>query len=61
MLHLQYLQWLADAQWRAARAAANAVGVSIFGDLPFMVDGDSADVWANQTLFPPRRVARRAA
>jgi 4-alpha-glucanotransferase len=33
------------------RAAANAQGVSLFGDLPFMVDGDSADVWAHQPLF----------
>lgn len=51
VLRCQYLQWLADTQWRAARAAANALGVQLFGDLPFMVDGDSADVWANQPLF----------
>jgi 4-alpha-glucanotransferase len=51
MLRWQYFQWLADTQWRAARQAAMSVGVSLFGDLPFMVDGDSADVWANQHLF----------
>ncbi len=51
MLWCQYLQWLADMQWRRARTTANAAGVSLFGDLPFMVDGDSADVWANQPLF----------
>jgi 4-alpha-glucanotransferase len=51
ILHGQYLQWLADGQWRASKKAANAAGVAIFGDLPFMVDGDSADVWANQRLF----------
>jgi 4-alpha-glucanotransferase len=45
----QYLQWLADTQWRAARGGAN--GVALFGDLPFMVDGDSADVWARQDQF----------
>src|SRR5262249_34070733 len=28
-----------------------ARGVEIFGDLPFMVDGDSADVWAHQEDF----------
>ena len=49
VLFQQYLQWLADAQWKLARA--NAHGVSIFGDLPFMVDGDSADVWARQEQF----------
>jgi len=46
-----FLQWLADSQWRAARAAAAARGVAIFGDLPFMVDTDSADVWARQDQF----------
>lgn len=51
ILRVQYLQWLADTQWCSARAAANDAGVSVFGDLPFMVDGDSADVWANQSLF----------
>ena len=45
----QYIQWIAHTQWAAARAAAN--GVALFGDLPFMVDGDSADVWARQDQF----------
>ena len=51
ILRTQYRQWLADIQWRAARQAAAAVGVSLFGDLPFMVDGDSADVWAHREWF----------
>jgi 4-alpha-glucanotransferase len=51
ILLFQYLQWLADAQWRAARAAARARGVALFGDLPFMVDLDSADVWSRQNQF----------
>ncbi len=51
VLFYQYLQWLADDQWRAARAEARANGVALFGDLPFMVDGDSADVWAHQDEF----------
>ena len=51
LLFHQYLQWLADTQWRAARAAANADGVSLLGDLPFMVDTDSADVWVWQDDF----------
>src|SRR5262249_18717232 len=49
VLFQQYLQWIAFTQWRAARAKAR--GVEIFGDLPFMVDGDSADVWAHQEDF----------
>lgn len=48
VLH-QYLQWLAHDQWRQARAEAH--GVALLGDLPFMVDGDSADVWARQDQF----------
>jgi 4-alpha-glucanotransferase len=51
ILRWQYFQWLADTQWEAARAAANGCGLRLFGDLPFMVDGDSADVWANQPCF----------
>jgi 4-alpha-glucanotransferase len=49
VLFYQYLQWVASAQWRRARERAN--GVALFGDLPFMVDGDSADVWARQHQF----------
>jgi 4-alpha-glucanotransferase len=47
--YYEFLQWLADDQWRAARAASAPVG--LFGDLPFMVGADSADVWANQEMF----------
>ncbi|HET9832144.1 MAG TPA: 4-alpha-glucanotransferase, partial [Vicinamibacterales bacterium] len=47
----QYVQWLAQTQWAEARAAANAAGVALFGDLPFMVDTDSADVWSRQDQF----------
>jgi len=45
----QYLQWVAMSQWQAARARTGEVG--LYGDLPFMVDGDSADVWARQHQF----------
>jgi 4-alpha-glucanotransferase len=43
------MQWQAASQWRAAREQTS--GVALFGDLPFMVDGDSADVWARQYQF----------
>jgi len=49
VLFHQYMQWLADTQWHEARA--RATGVAVFGDLPFMVDGDSGDVWARQHQF----------
>lgn len=44
----QYLQWVADAQWQRAR---DACGVQLYGDFPFMVSGDSADVWTHQSVF----------
>jgi 4-alpha-glucanotransferase len=47
--YYEYLQWLADRQWSRARAACGDVG--LFGDFPFMVSGDSADVWARQAEF----------
>lgn len=46
-----WLQWIADTQWRAAHADAAANGVAVFGDLPFMVNAASADVWARQDEF----------
>lgn len=48
VLYRQYLQWVAGDQWRAAR---ENTGVALFGDLPFMVCTDSADVWARQGEF----------
>lgn len=44
-----WLQWLAADQWGTARDRAGRV--ALFGDLPFMVGGDSADVWARQDAF----------
>ena len=49
MLFRSYLQWIAGEQWADARSRSN--GVALFGDLPFMVSGDSADVWARQDEF----------
>jgi 4-alpha-glucanotransferase len=49
ILLFQYLQWIAEQQWREARAGAAPVG--IFGDFPFMVGPDSADVWVRQDEF----------
>ena len=49
VLFFQYLQWLAATEWSDARRAA--APVQLFGDLPFMVDTNSADVWARQDQF----------
>jgi 4-alpha-glucanotransferase len=51
ILFFQYVQGQAAAQWQQARRRAAASRVRLFGDLPFMVDGHSADVWARQHEF----------
>ena len=51
ILFEQYVQWVADLQWQQARQSAKAIGVSLFGDLPFVVNAHSADVWARQGEF----------
>jgi 4-alpha-glucanotransferase len=49
IFYYAWLQWIADEQWQRARIACGRVG--IFGDFPFMVSGDSADVWSRQHEF----------
>lgn len=44
-----YLQWVAQRQWERARG--QVAPVALFGDLPFTVAADSADVWARQHEF----------
>lgn len=47
----EFLQFLFDRQWRALRARANGKGVGLIGDIPIFVARDSADVWANTSVF----------
>ncbi len=51
ILYRCWLQWQLDLQWHAARRAANAAGVELMGDLPFMVATDSVDVWSRPGDF----------
>ena len=51
LLQVQWLQWQLELQWRRARREASAASVELMGDLPFVVGLDSADVWANHSLF----------
>jgi 4-alpha-glucanotransferase len=44
-------QYLFFTQLRALRTACAARGVQLIGDLPIYVAHDSADVWANRSLF----------
>lgn len=49
VLFYKYVQWIAEEQWQGVRRAARPV--AIFGDFPFLVTIDSADVWARQSEF----------
>jgi 4-alpha-glucanotransferase len=51
VLEQMYLQWLAHEQWHDARAELKKLGVSLMGDMPFIVGSESADVWAHQEQF----------
>ncbi|HWA25286.1 MAG TPA: 4-alpha-glucanotransferase [Lacunisphaera sp.] len=44
-------QYLFFGQWAQLRAAARERKISLIGDLPIFVAGDSADAWANPRLF----------
>ena len=45
------IQYLFFRQWHKIREYARAGGISIIGDMPLYVGGDSADVWANTAMF----------
>ena len=47
----EFLQFLFKKQWLELKKYANARGIHIIGDLPIYVALDSADTWANPSLF----------
>lgn len=51
VLRHQYLQWIAETQWRRARRDAASHGVTLYGDLPFMVSVAGPDVWVRPDEF----------
>lgn len=46
-----WLQFCLHEQWTRARAAITAIGVSLYGDVPFGQGTESAEVWANPGWF----------
>jgi 4-alpha-glucanotransferase len=48
---IKILQYLFDCQWSELKFYANSKGIQIIGDIPIYVSFNSADVWANQSLF----------
>lgn len=47
----KFLQYFFFAQWEKMHAYAKQKGVALVGDMPIYVADDSADVWANPTMF----------
>lgn len=46
-----FLQYEFHKQYNSLREYVNSIGVSIVGDMPIYLAHDSADVWANKSLF----------
>ena len=49
--YYQFIQFIFFKQWHELKLYANKKGISVIGDIPIFVSPDSADVWANQSLF----------
>lgn len=48
---IEWQQYVFDKQWKALRRYCNDREIKLFGDIPFYVSYDSADVWADRELF----------
>jgi 4-alpha-glucanotransferase len=46
-----FVQFLAFTQWRKIKDYAHSLGIAIIGDIPIYAAVDSADAWANASLF----------
>lgn len=47
----KFIQYEFFSQWSEIKEYANGKGIKIIGDIPFYVDYDSSDVWADKHLF----------
>lgn len=47
----RFVQFLFFSQWSRLMMEAHSKGIQIFGDVPFYVNHDSADCWANPGIF----------
>lgn len=55
LLQEALLQWQLQRQWQRLRQLAREQRVWVFGDMPFYVAHDSADVWSHPGLFSLNR------
>ncbi len=46
-----YTQWLAFTEWQEVKKDLGRDGISLMGDLPFIVGSESADVWSMPASF----------
>ena len=51
MRYHAFVQFLFERQWQRVRDHARWLGLTLIGDLPIFVDRDSADAWANPSIF----------
>ena len=51
ILRWRAIQYLCFSQWSQVKAAAEACGVLLTGDVPILINKDSADVWWHPELF----------
>jgi 4-alpha-glucanotransferase len=51
ILKVSYVQWMLYAQWDGAHQKMRELGVELMGDVPFVVGGESADVWSHASQF----------
>lgn len=51
ILYNKFLQYIFFKQWNKLKKYANDRGINIIGDLPYYINYDSSDVWANQEIF----------
>ena len=50
-LYQAWMQWVAEGQFRKAIHALDAMGVRLKGDIPILINEDSADVWGDRQYF----------
>ena len=48
---VKFVQYLFFQQWHALKEYANEHNIALFGDIPIFISYDSADVWAQPTMF----------
>ena len=51
MLYQAWMQFIAEMQFTAAVNEISKLGIHIKGDIPILINEDSADVWANRNYF----------